>query len=236
MRQKKQLALISILAHHLRVMRDIRHIIWDWNGTLLNDVQACTDAINVLLERRSLPAVTLLQYLDLFEFPVRNYYLKLGFDFSKDRWSDVAVEYHKAYALTSATAPLRDGTQAILGRVNALGIGVSVLSACENTLLRKMMGERGVLDAFENVYGLSDLYAHSKITLGQALLDDSGLSPANAIMVGDTTHDHEVAEALGIPCVLLTGGHQAESKLASCGCPVMPGLPAVLDHILATRS
>ena len=60
------------------------HVIWDWNGTLLDDATACVAAINALLERRLLPQVTHQQYLDIFDFPVRNYYLQLGFDFSKD--------------------------------------------------------------------------------------------------------------------------------------------------------
>lgn len=213
-------------------MAAYRHIIWDWNGTLLNDVQACTDAINILLERRGRPAITLEQYLDLFDFPVRDYYLKLGFDFSRDNWADVAVEYHAAYAITSANSPLREGTRKTLERLKATGVGISILSACELNLLRRMMDERGVLDHFEHVYGLSDLYAHSKVDLGKAMLEHTGLSPATALMVGDTTHDYEVAAALGIPCLLMSGGHQAASKLVKLECPVVPDFDGVLAHIL----
>ena len=89
-----------------------KHIIWDWNGTLLDDLQACVDSINVLLKVRKLPAITREQYLDVFDFPVRDYYLKLGFDFTKDDWNEVAKDYHKEYAVTSIKSPLRDGTQA----------------------------------------------------------------------------------------------------------------------------
>lgn len=211
----------------------INHIIWDWNGTLLNDVQACVDAINVLLERRRMPVVSRQRYLDVFDFPVRNYYLTLGFDFSRDDWQSVAHEYHEVYARTSATAPLRDGTGAFLAALHARGIRNSVLSACETGLLRRMIAERGILASFDHVYGLSDLYAHSKLDLGHALLREADLDPAHTLLVGDTTHDHAVASALGLPCLLMTGGHQADHKLAPCGCPLVPDYDRILAHLQA---
>jgi len=212
-------------------MEPCNHIIWDWNGTLLNDVQACADAINVLLARRDLPSITLAQYLEVFDFPVRNYYLRLGFDFSIDRWEDVAIEYHEAYARLSKDAPLREGAQAALATLKKRGIGVSVLSACEIGLLKTMMKERDILDCFEHIYGLSDLYAHSKLELGHELLKSTGLSRANTIIVGDTAHDHEVARGMGIPCILMLGGHQSATKLSPLGCPLVSSFTDVLDLI-----
>lgn len=213
-------------------MPHIKHVIWDWNGTLLDDQQACVDAINILLARRQRPLVTLQQYLDIFDFPVRNYYLKLGFDFSKDDWNAVAVEYHAAYALTAPAAPLRAGTRAALETLKAHGIGLSVLSACELTLLRRMMTERGIIHYFEHIYGLSDLFAASKLELGHKFLKKTGLPRSETILVGDTNHDHEVAQGLGIPCLLMTGGHQAESKLTPLGCPILADLDGVLQYVI----
>jgi len=209
-----------------------KHIIWDWNGTLLDDRQACVDAINTLLSRRHLPTVTVQQYLDVFDFPVRNYYLKLGFDFSRDNWDDVAVEYHAAYATTSLASPLRQGVKTALDTLKANAISVSVLSACERGLLKRMMKERGIIHYFEHIYGLDDLYAASKVDLGHSLLKKTGLPRTNTLMVGDTTHDHEVSQAMGIPCLLMTGGHQAEAKLAALHGPMATTLDGVLQYVL----
>lgn len=213
-------------------MARFKHVIWDWNGTLLNDVQACADAINILLARRRLPPLTLQQYLDIFDFPVRNYYLRLGFDFTRENWDAVAIEYHEAYAKTSLGSPLRLGTKAILDALRDAGVGVSVLSACELVLLKRMMEERGIIQYFEHIYGLTNLYAASKIDLGHTFLNNTGLSRSDTLMIGDTTHDYEVAQAMGIPCVLMSGGHQAVHKLTPLGCPVVADLNDVLSHIL----
>lgn len=211
----------------------VRHVVWDWNGTLLDDVQACVDAINILLSRRSLPVVTKEQYLNVFDFPVRNYYLRLGFDLERENWHALAVEYHEAYARTAALCELRAGAAQTLALLKARGISCSVLSACELSLLRQMMTERGILEYFEHVYGLSNLYAHSKLALGHDMLAQTGMTAGSSVLVGDTTHDFEVAEALGLPCLLMTGGHQATVKLLQCNCPIAPDMAAVHKHICA---
>ncbi|MEI6563744.1 MAG: HAD hydrolase-like protein [bacterium] len=213
-------------------MSAFKHIIWDWNGTLLDDAQACVAALNIILKWKKLPSVSHQQYLDIFDFPVRDYYLKLGFDFSKDDWDEVSIEYHKAYAITSPKAPLRDGTVSVLATLKAHGVGMSVLSACELKILRRMIGERHILPFFEHIYGLSDLYASSKIDLGHALFNNTGLPKKGALLIGDTTHDFEVAQAMGIPCLLMTGGHQSEAKLGKLGCPLVPDLKGVLEYVL----
>jgi len=212
-------------------VRKFKHIIWDWNGTLLDDLQACVDSINLLLKVRKLPAITREQYLNVFDFPVRDYYLKLGFDFTKDDWHEVAKEYHKEYAITSLKSPLRDGTQAALDTLHATGLGMSILSACEVKILKRMITERHILPYFEHIYGLDDLYASSKIDLGHALFNNTGLNKRDALLVGDTTHDYEVAQAMGIPCLLMAGGHQSSRKLAALNCPMVSDFAGVIDYI-----
>lgn len=209
----------------------VQHVVWDWNGTLLDDVQACVDAINILLSRRSLPCVTKEQYLNVFDFPVRNYYLRLGFDLERENWHSLALEYHEAYGRTSACCELRTGAAHTLALLKDRGITCSVLSACEISLLRQMMADRGILAHFDHVYGLTDLYAHSKVSLGHDMLAQTGIVAGSSLLVGDTTHDFEVAGALGLPCLLMTGGHQALEKLRQCNCPIAPDMRAVHTHI-----
>lgn len=209
----------------------IHHVIWDWNGTLLDDVQACVDAINVLLGRRALPTVSRDQYLDIFDFPVRNYYLQVGFDLDAEDWHTLATEYHAAYASTSPSSALRPGARDALESFRRTGLTLSVLSACEIGILRRMMDERGILGYFDHVYGLTDLYAHSKVSLGHRMLETTGLRRQETLLVGDTTHDFDVANALGVPCLLMSGGHQSDAKLQRCDCPLLPDMQAVHRHI-----
>ena len=72
-------------------------IIWDWNGTLIDDLHICLESINAMLKRRHLPLLSSSVYRQIFDFPVINYYLKLGFDLEKESFDHVSVEFHDEY-------------------------------------------------------------------------------------------------------------------------------------------
>lgn len=213
-----------------------KHVIWDWNGTLLDDVAACVESINTLLIRRGMRPVTPREYSEMFDFPVKDYYVKLGFDFQHEDWDALAREFHDVYATVSAGTVLRRGAVPFLAELKDVGITLSILSASETGMLKRMMRERGVLDYFTHVCGLGDLYAHSKMDLGRELIGRNRQSTEGFLLIGDTTHDFDVARELAIPCLLMTGGHQSEQKLRRCGCPVVHSFDEIRRELSSETS
>lgn len=209
----------------------IRHVAWDWNGTLLDDAPACVEALNSMLRRRGMPEVTVEAYREFFRFPVQAYYEGLGFRFDDEDWEGVTREYHVLYEASCARARLREASVRVLDAVKAEGILMSVLSACERSILERMIRERGIRDYFVRLAGLSDLNARSKLDLGRKLISLLGLPPEEVLIAGDTTHDYEVSCDLGCACVLIEGGHQTLERLRTCGCPVLPGIEAIPGYI-----
>ena len=65
-------------------MKKYRYIFWDWNGTLLDDVWLCVDIINYMLIKRGKSEITQSQYREIFDFSVKGYYKKAGFDFKTE--------------------------------------------------------------------------------------------------------------------------------------------------------
>lgn len=206
----------------------IEHIAWDWNGTLLDDAHACVTALNRMLRKRNMAAIDRRQYCDVFDFPVRDYYRRLGFDFEREDWNENAREFHTYYFESGREACLRPDAVNVLTALSEQGIAMSILSASETGTLREMLARYGLLEFFPRVYGLSDPYAHTKLEQGRALIRDLQLPTHHILLVGDTTHDYEVARAIGCRCILLAGGHQSEHRLRRCGCPVIAELPEVL--------
>ena len=209
----------------------IEHIVWDWNGTLLDDVDACVEAINCMMVKRGLGVIGRTRYEDVFEFPVRKYYHRLGFDLDREDWDAMAVEFHGHYARAARAAALRNGTRELLQRYRQLAIPMSVLSACEQRILDRMMVERAVDAFFDRVHGLSHLHATSKVALGRELMVQLDVPPSAVLLIGDTLHDHEVADALGCRCLLVAGGHQSEQRLLACGGDVAPGMAQVATYV-----
>ena len=73
-------------------------IVWDFNGTIMDDVQIGIESVNVLLKKRGLKTLdSREEYQSKFGFPIVDYYARLGFDFDKEPYSDIAVEWVNEY-------------------------------------------------------------------------------------------------------------------------------------------
>ena len=191
----------------------IKHIIWDWNGTLLNDNWLAITAINVLLERYNLPSITIEKYLEIFTFPVIDYYKKLGFDFKKIPFTIVGTEFIDEYTSRMYKAQLHDNALETLNYFSNNGIPQSLLSAAKQKMLDDLMQFHNLKEYFVKVIGLSDHYANSKVSSGISLIKGLNCNPNDAILVGDTLHDAEVAEEIGTQCALIAHGHTTYDRL-----------------------
>ncbi len=120
-----------------------RHIIWDWNGTLLDDTQAGVNAVNGMLAARGLPQIDIPRYRDVFGFPVSDFYRTIGFRLEEEDWDAMARDFHDRF-LADDTIRLHDGAVAALERFRADGLGQSILSASEQGILEAMLGSYGI--------------------------------------------------------------------------------------------
>lgn len=194
-----------------------KNIVWDWNGTLLNDVKISHQTINVMLARRGLEEITLQYYLDIFGFPVRTYYEQIGFDFDKDDWHELSVDFVETYNSLATHVGLTEGAREVLYGIQKRGQKQYILSALQEDMLQEMVADFGIGSYFEQVCGGTNIYADGKVGRGREMLAAYSIVPEETLMVGDTLHDAEVAEALGFDFVLYTGGHNSERRLREKG-------------------
>lgn len=200
----------------------IRVILWDWNGTLLDDLGVSVRLLNTLLaENGYRQQYRVTEYQEIFGFPIEEYYKKAGFDFERHPYPVLARRYVQLYDAAARDCTLTLGARNLLGALQRAGLRQVVLSASPAELLRKQVEERDARGFFDELLGLSDIYAKSKVQLGLDWLRAQNIDPKTALMVGDTVHDAEVAAAMGVRCVLYAGGHQSPQRLRATGCPVV---------------
>jgi phosphoglycolate phosphatase len=204
------------------------HIIWDYNGTLLNDVELCVEVINDMLEKRNLPLMSVEKYKEMFDFPVKDYYAKIGFDFMLEPFEIVGTEFIVEYDKRQRTSKLHEGVVKLLHDIKQMGIKQSVLSARKEEQLLDEMAYFGIDDCFEHINGLNDHYAGGKTENGFNLISKIGLPKNKILLIGDTKHDAEVAQETGIDCILIANGHHTREKLETCSVPVIDNLNEVL--------
>ena len=212
-------------------MHKYKCVVWDWNGTLLDDMSACINVMNRVLGRRGLPEMDEKTYREIFCFPIRDYYERLGFDFTAEPFEQISFEYIENYRKESECAALRKGSIPVLDHIKGQGIRQVILSASQKEDLVRQAEYFGVHGYFEKLLGLDNCHAASKIEIGREWLEKSGIDKREALLIGDTRHDFETASELGCDCILLTCGHQARNRLSGLGIPLIDSLSEVIGYL-----
>lgn len=207
----------------------VSHIIWDFNGTLLDDTLASLNAVNIMLLRRRLPLLSLAEYRDMFGFPVKNFYAKAGFQLEAEDWDKLADEYYAAF-FANPSIKVREDAAKVLQFFKLEGVAQSLLSAAEHEMLLRMVKTAGIEAFFTHVFGSDNRYGLSKLEQARNLLVKLNRPPDSVLLIGDTLHDAEVAGELGFQCMLISDGHQSEERLRETGYPVFRTLSELASH------
>jgi phosphoglycolate phosphatase len=112
----------------------------------------------------------------------------------------------------------------VLTYFQQLGCRQFIVSAMEQLQLRKTVQQCGITPYFEELCGLNNHFAGSKVEIGKLLIESKELDPGKTLMIGDTIHDYEVAQAIGCSCLLIANGHQSKRRLSGTGTPVLENL------------
>lgn len=201
----------------------IRQVLWDWNGTLLDDLAYAIGVRNRTFPAFGLPRIgSVAEYHRQFTFPVRRYYERAGV--TDETFVAVAHAWMAEYVRGFDTVPLHGDAVETLARFAAAGVRQAVLSATRRDMLESQIARFPIRAYFTDVLGLSDIYARSKEAVGLDYLARCGVPAASTLMIGDTLHDAEVARAMGTGCVLVARGHQSRETLLTAGVPVMDTL------------
>ena len=203
-------------------------VLWDWNGTLIADVPHVVKVNNKVFAAHGYRDTTMEEYRSLFHFPVKEYYLDYGV--TEEDFPVIAREWNIIYNEGFAEVPLAPHVPDVVKRFQNAGFQQVILSASQVDQLREQVACFSQLDGvFDEILGISDVYASSKVQLAKDYLARSGVDPANAVFIGDTSHDAEVAAAIGVRCLLVSGGHQSDEVLKKTGAVVLSSLRNALD-------
>lgn len=201
-----------------------KHVIWDWNGTLFNDVVLCADIMNNLMKKSDLGSITVEEYRNVFTFPVKDYYRKLGHDVGDENWEKISHDFINEYEKRKFEQTLYPEARSVLKVIDEMGISQSVLSAYSQNTLEDLIAHFGLSNYFIRLVGLDNIYAESKLENGIKWMEELNYLGGEVLLIGDTIHDCEVAQEIGADPILLSVGHQARKKLEKCKVPLIESL------------
>ena len=210
----------------------IKHVIWDWNGTLIDDARLCVSIVNEILSDNMLSEVSLSYYRENFCFPVRAYYEKIGLSCEGARYRELSEQFISEYRKRWKTCQLQANALAVISALNQAGIGQSVLSASKSTDLKLFLEGFGLGKYIDLASGVRNVLASGKIEISKRHLLDIGAEPDEVLMVGDTKHDEEISKHLSTNCILFTGGHNSANALRGCVSELTDDLRQVKARVL----
>ena len=212
----------------------MKHIIWDFNGTLLSDAQLGVDCDNYVFDTLGLKRITIEDYRAHMTMPVRDFYTSLGVDLNIYRYETISRLWLDRFNQHAVSVGLVPGALKSIVRLKAMGFTQSILSASYEKSLEEQCEGLGLVPYMQEISGLGDESAQKKTDIGRAQLKKLGLQGEDCVLVGDMVADSELADALCMDCVLVPWGHNSEQRLEKTGRRIAHGFEE-LEAILIQR-
>lgn len=207
-------------AINIRISEKYTHVIWDFNGTILNDVESVINANNAMLSRRNMIHLrSKEEYLSLIDMPMREFYKSIGFDLEKESFNELAVEWSKDYRKASKNAEIYPDVKDALKRFKNSGLKQIIISASEKNLLKDQLNALGIAEYFEEILGLDDFHTIDKTLIAKKWRERN--PDARAVIIGDTENDVNIAKLMKCDCILKEGGHRNRNSLSKHNLPII---------------
>ena len=209
----------------------IKEIVWDWNGTLINDTSLCVDILNKILFLHDQPSISIEYYRNNFSFPVSAFYKIISLPSSGKKFDDVSLSFISEYRLKWKECNLQPGVLQILKLIKQLGLRQSILSAGNQSDVEVFLDHFKLESFFNQVFGTDNIKAEGKIELGKKFITDSNLRPDEILLVGDTAHDLHVANEIGCSVLLFNQGHNSNNQLSGYSVQIINDLMEVAQYL-----
>lgn len=208
-----------------------KYIVFDFNGTIIDDVDLCLNLLNEMLEVEDLPLVSLEKYKNIFTFPIIEYYKKAGFTFQKHSFKELSEWFVKKYQPMSFKCNLFDGIVKTITKLKEDGYKIILLSASQKDNLLEQTTKFNITNLFENILGIDNIEAKSKLEIARRYFDKNNIDMKECLFIGDSTHDYEVGNTLGGDVILVSYGHQSKEVLSKCNVPIIDSIYELENYL-----
>jgi phosphoglycolate phosphatase-like HAD superfamily hydrolase len=202
------------------------HIVWDWNGTLFDDLPVVVAASNAAFAEFGIAPLSIEKYRETYCIPILDFYERLmGRRPSPDEWQRMDASFHAHYSARRDACGLTPGAESLLTQWTGTGArSQSLLSMYGHDELVPLVRRLGLERHFLRVDGrdgTSGLTGKSQYLVRHlTALAPEGITPGSTVLIGDAVDDALAAAHAGAHAVLFAGGSHARSELERVGVPV----------------
>ena len=205
-------------------------VVWDWNGTIVDDVNTSLLSVNDMLIKRNLPTITIQQYHEYLDTPIYKFYEHI-FDLNKITFDVIQSEFNSGYNKYISDNPLNDGAIAVMKMLKEIDIKQVIVSSSNQDIVQKGAEKFGVAEYMNYISGSSDNFVGSKVERAIGVISKITTDYSKVVVIGDTLHDCQLANEIGADCILLSTGHQSKADLQTTGKPVIDSLNELNQYL-----
>lgn len=211
-----------------------KHLVWDWNGTLLDDLPVVVEAVSQSIGRFGLDPITADDYRDHYTRPVRHFYDNLfGRSVEDDEWEHLNATFHDVYFDLAAEVGLTSGALEAMELLDEAGWGQSLLSMSPHDWLTRIVDRLQLTHRLALVDGLTEVTGGLKAGHMEQHLRMLGIDGESVVAIGDTPDDAAAAAHVGAGVVLFHGGSHHIEVLEAEGVPVAETLVEAVELALS---
>ena len=211
------------------------NILWDWNGTLIDDAVTSLNCVNDMLTEMGKPLITLEQYYTYVETPIIGFYRHILTEDELD-FAIISKSFHDSYNKRLCETDLAAGASEVLKTLKENGAKQYIITATKESSAKKLTTDYNVSQYFDGIFGADNTFADSKVERALKFFKNNNIKPQDTVFIGDSLHDLETANALGVDCILVTYGHQGRTIIENSGTVTADSLNDVLGIILDDRA
>jgi HAD superfamily hydrolase (TIGR01549 family) len=209
----------------------MKHIIWDWNGTLFHDIDAVVGATNEVFKPYGVATFDNDGFRAAYTRPIWVAYERiLGRPLREGEWVELDAAFHDHYHRLMLSSALAEEALGALRAWTDSGRTQSLLSMWAHDRLVAKAAELGIAAFFARIDGLNNgAPGGGKAEHMVAHIAALRLDPSEILVVGDSLDDAHAAAHVGAKVVLYTGGMTSRADLDASGFPVVESLARVLE-------
>ncbi len=212
-------------------MKEYKVIIWDFNGTLIDDVNAALSSVNDMLKSRNLPEITMQQYASYVDTPIIKFYEHIFDDLYSMDFNEIALEFNAGYDKHLPQKAVMANAEEVLEYFNSKGKLQTVISATHIDKVTKRLEEFGLSGYFDKILAHNNLIAEDKTHLAVKYFAGKQIKPEEAVVIGDCVADYKMAQAISADCILTTQGHQSRVEFAQTSAIIIDSLSELKNYI-----
>jgi len=191
-------------------------IVFDWDGTILDSPAGIAESIRASCGDLGLEIPPLERASHVIGLGLPQLMREVAPALPPERYGEFVEAYRRHFRSREASMQLFPGMRELLGELSSRTL-LGIATAKSRRGLERALDATGLRPHFRASRCADECRPKPHPAMLLEIFNQLSVSPENALMIGDTSHDLEMARAAGVDALAMTYGAHPEEGLRGCG-------------------